>query len=274
MKPLIIILIILTTILLLWAIVPRVWYPNKLVTFKRKTCYPNKFSIIPKTNIDTIYEKIFETEDLNQLSSRQITIEDYIIDVQKEEPEKVFTPLESVVKDSQNVHDSFIQSGLSYNYVEEEIDLTDAQKMNSIIEYSGEDPVIEKIICKIKKRNVPMTLYNDSTEFDILWNTFNQGCENVKNQILLTLREFSLSEFLDCSTGIASKIREAAFINCPEKMPMHKALLQQHLLSKASILHNEQNMDFESVKAKLIQDYSDTYPAEDLRQIIFEWGEI
>jgi len=275
MKPLFIILIILTCILLIWTIVPRVWYPSKLVSFKRHTNYPNKFSIIPKNSIDTVYEKVFETEDINQLATRQITIEDYIIDVDVEtEPEKNYTPLESVIKDSQNVHDSFIQSGLSHNYIKEESDLTDTQKMNAIIEYSGEDPIIEKMVCKIKKRDVPMTLYNDSTEFDILWETFNQGCENVKNQILLTLRQFSLSEFLDCSTGISSKIREAAFINCPEKMPIHKALLQQVLLAKASVLHNEENMDFNIVKTKLISEYSDIYPTEDLEELINEWGEI
>ena len=272
MDKLIIIFIILLSSLLIYTLIPNTWYPNKLVTFKRKCKYPNKFSIIPKVSIDTVYEKVFEKEDISHLNTNMITIDDYIIDIENE-PQKTSRPLESVISDSQNVHDSYIQSGLSHNYTETPDDFTDIQKMNTIIEYSGEDPIIEKMVCKIKKRNVEMTKYNGSTEFDILWNTFNSGCENVKNQILLILRQFSLSEFLPCSTGVASQIREASFINCPEKMPIHQALLQQHLLAKASVLNREENMNFETVKSKLISEYSDIYPVKDLEKIISEWGE-
>ena len=269
--------IILFFILFLICIFPKKWYPSRLITFRRKTTYPNKFSIIQKTEIPTVYEKVFEPRDIVELETeRVVTIHDYLIDLEPVElPTKKKTPLESVISDSQNVHDSYIQTGLSYNYKPlEKTDITDADKMNMILEYSGWDPMIEKAVCRIKNRNTEMTKYEDDTEFEVLWNTFTTGCNNVKDQLLLVLKGFQLSENLPCPTGVTSQIREAAYINEPEKTPIHEALLQQYMLNKASIYAKEHNMTSELIKDKLIDEYSAIYPEESLTKIIDEWGEL
>lgn len=277
-----ILLIIAFTILFLLCVIPRKWYPSRLVTYKRKTTYPNKFSIVPKKEIDTVYEKVFEPRDISELTEQGTAnldlindIHNYLIDLEPLEIQVKKTPLESIISDSQNVHDSYIQSGLSKDYVSPKKDkLTDSDKMNSILEYSGWDPDIEKAVCRIKKRNTEMTKYNDDTEFDILWDTFNSGCENVKNQLLVVLKSLQLSEFLPCPTGVVSQIRESIFINEPEKAPVHQPLLQQCMLNKASVLAKEPGMTSRIISDKLIAEYKSIYPEKDLRKIIDEWGTI
>ena len=231
---------------------------RKPIIIKKKENYINTFDFLPKKYVNTITEKVYMPEERNMIITyADFTFDDNILS-KNEKP---------VYLDSQNVHDSYLQNSLSKDFEISEINPEKCK--NKIITFVNNDPEIIDVIEKIKKRNIKMIKYNNSTEFDILCDTFEKGDTNVKNQIILVLRSW-ISD-LPCCTGVVSNIREASFINTPELIPVHKNTLQQMMLSKASTYNTT---DLKVIREKLIQEYQQTYLVKDIEKIIDDWGEI
>ena len=235
---------------------------RKLVTFRKKEKYINYFKspLVPKDTIKTEYVRLFEPQDIIFNNNRIANdpreyLADNLIDFDFQD-----------TLGPQDVHDSYIQNGLSGTHKASETEPKTDAKFKDLISFSGSDPDILEILTKIKKRNCRMVKYDDRKELDIIYDTFITGTENVKSQVMTVLREM-FREGLTCPTGTVSRVREAAFIDYPEKMPVSKQNLQQQMLAKASIFQG----NYSELRKSLVSEYSDVYPEEDLHKIIDEW---
>ena len=232
---------------------------RKPIIIKKKENYINTFDFLPKKYVNTVTEKVYMPEERNLITYADFTFDDLDQTLSKN--------IKPVYLDSQNVHDSYLQNSLSKDFKLSEINPEKCE--NKIISFANNDPEIIDVVEKIKKRNIKMIKYNNSTEFDILCDTFEKGDDNVKNQIILVLRSW-ISD-IPCCTGVVSNIREASFINTPERIPVHKNTLQQLMLSKASTYNTS---DLKIIREKLITEYSSIYLLKDIEKIIDDWGEI
>lgn len=167
-----------------------------------------------------------------------------------------------------DVHDSFIQKGHSNNYGSENFTNFSGESQ-SIFDFS-KDKQVQDVLKKIQDRNKPMVLYDMQPEMTVIEKTFQNGDKNVKHQIINVLKEID-SEGLMCPTGVVTRIREASFINEPEKIPVTKSVLQQQMLNKAASL-NQEFQDYSKTKEALLNHYSDTYPTDQIQSIIDEWN--
>jgi hypothetical protein len=231
---------------------------RKMITVHKTSKYNNTFKskLVPKSTINTRYVRVFEPQDIifnngimddprNYLDDRLIQFGD---------------------SGSQDVHDSYIQNGLSGTFKESESDLKTEAKFSELLSFSGKDPEILDVLTKIKKRNCKMVKYDDRPELDIIYDTFKTGTANVKSQVMTVLREM-FREGITCPTGTVSRVREASFIEYPEKMPVSKKDLQQQMLAKASIFEG----NTAALRNHLVSHYSDVYPEKDIHEIIDEW---
>jgi len=205
---------------------------------KYRGCVKNQFKTIP-----TEYQNLYQYEDVPFI---------------KKEPAKVETKID--------VHDSSIQKGHSLKYSKE---TNSTQNEVDILQYTQNDKDVQVVLEKIQKRNSPMVLYNMEPEMSVINQTFKQGDTNVKNQVITILREIG-REGLMCPTGVVTRIREAAFINEPEKLPVTENMLQQQMLTKAAALNNT-FQDYRKTKQALLDEYSEMYPRDKIQKIIDEW---
>lgn len=285
---------ILIILLLVFAfvIVQKTWYPERdlIILKKTKNLKNNEYKFIPE-NIKSTYEKVYQPNEAPEPVPKyvpQITLADFdgIDDRQFN-----FGPVQPQPKDfTQDVHDSYIQSGLSKSFKEnvikknedkiyENADKKKQEKINEIIKYAGPEnsAKVKKVLDLISQRNNKMVLYDNKREIDLIYDAFSTGNQNVRNQILLVLSEIELegvkNDKLDiCATGTTSRILESTFIDNPQKMPVEKASVEQGMMSKASFYFYEQNKSMEETKENLIKDFSDVYPVDKIEKIINEWG--
>lgn len=163
--------------------------------------------------------------------------------------------------DQQNVHDSIIQKSISkeYNSIEKGKNpriLEDIINRNP--QHSRE---IESIIESIKKRNSSIYNLNGDGELNVLENVWNNGNDNVKDQIINELLDCKKDTGdLYCPTGVVSRIIQANFIENVNNIPRTKNVYKEEMLSKASIL-KEKNLDLTELEFKdlLLNQYSKDY---------------
>jgi hypothetical protein len=201
----------------------------------------------------------------------------------------------NVVEDTQNVHDTQIQSQLKKGY--EKIKESKFNMMNSrgddfneddILKYASElkkdTKVLGRILMEIKERDSYISNFGLDSEYKVLENTWKTGNDNVKCQIINNL--FDCRENLDivCPTGVASRIVESAFIDTPENMPRTKKMFVTEMLSKASLIRDTLEDSISSLdeteqtailKRNILKsyviDYKDILTTEEIREYTEDW---
>jgi hypothetical protein len=199
------------------------------------------------------------------------------------------------VVDTQNVHDTQIQSQLKKGY--EKIKESKFNMMNSrgddfneddILNYASElkkdTKVLGRILMEIKERDSYISNFGLDSEYKVLENTWKTGNDNVKCQIINNL--FDCRENLDivCPTGVASRIVESAFIDTPENMPRTKKMFVTEMLSKASLIRDTLEDSISSLdeteqtailKRNILKsyviDYKDILTTEEIREYTEDW---
>jgi hypothetical protein len=270
---------------------------NKTVKYKRKTNLPVRFNR-PRDTVNLNLELHFDDNDINYIPHQllQPQIESYYIQphpLEINQLQELFNqPLEPAFdRDSQNVHDSFIQNYTSkkyndYNGIDTENITNLKQDILHFASNNSKKNDLQNVLDQIESRNSSLTKFNDDCEMDILQKTWENGNDIIKAQIINELLDCKNGHDIYCPTGVATRIVNANFIEEPEKMAKTKEIFHQEMMNTASTLRTEMENDesynnlspdtqTETFKINLIkkytQDYKDIIKPEEIIEMTGDW---
>lgn len=192
----------------------------------------------------------------------------------------------------QNVHDSLIQDNIKLK--SEKIKGTNAAStteilyQKEIIDYAQRKHnggKIYDILMQIKNRNSHITNIN-STEVQVLNDSWAAANENVKVQIINELLDSVVNGYIVCPTGVVSRILSADIVEDPESGPRTQEILRVEMLATASQVradleadnHYMQLNDIEqtvmlkdALKKKYIENYTGVVSMERVEAELESW---
>lgn len=154
------------------------------------------------------------------------------------------------IEDVQNVHCNIVQKYIRKIYEDADIEssresVSDTDVIAEILEYSGDDPVIRKVLNKIQTRNSNITNVGDKTEMDLLrtiWEKANTDT-NIKNFLMTQLKDCEENGSIVCPTGVSTRLAVSTLVNDPESFPKTKDTLNKEMMNTASSIRNELEQD-------------------------------
>lgn len=263
----VLLVIVLLLLYLAWAWVLVRARPVIVVRYRDVYRNPQPYrSHVRRPMIPTVYTQIYDPHDDNRPGTGTGTGLGQV----------PLTPEARFINDEQNVHDSAIQNAIVQRYENLEKDAEEGY-VQRMIQYF-DDSEITKVIRRMCRFKVPLSRFN-KTQIEILGDTFESGDDNVRGHLRRVLSDMTRPwkkgdkgfDGFRCPTGNVTRILEAAFINDPQNMPRTKAMLQQEMLMRASVLSRE-HASFDRVRSDLVKEYSGAATEADLHDIINEWG--
>ncbi len=250
-----------------------VWYANRsmVTVIDRPAVFHNREPFGPRV-FETVYRQIF---DLNDLALFDLT---ELIDSSVKLPAHVEPAVRNFVQDKENVHNSFVQTGLSKYYTENlRTAGTDPKTAwQTLSAFFGDTPVLGTLLEEHPTQKLEM--YDSKSVLDILYDVYQAGSANVRSALASILP--TLDDDM-CPTGKASRIVEAAFIEQPENTPTSKIMVQTAMLHKASALKAEAEVKGlgpdetkKLIVKTLMDEYAPRYGAKKVAEIIAEWQDI
>lgn len=228
--------------------------------------------------ITTRYQRIFNTGDI------EFYLNDILGDFGSEIPRDLQILKDrdyasyKFVNDRENLHDSFIQKGLSEKY---KLMLTDGTKNTEakLKELLRAFPKQNSVINRIANSRNKLTMYNNRTQLEILYDVYNNGSDNVKAHLGQILSEIQ-SEGLKCSMGNISRIVQASYVENPEQIPITQAMVTQQMLMRAGIiskeLESQGNVDpkliSKQITETLVAEYGKQYGEKQITEMVKGWN--
>lgn len=214
---------------------------NQIIRYKKETFLPQKLNVSNnKKSVDLNLELWIDYNDIDYIPP-------YLL---QQRSQNIIPDVPEIIhdRDSQNVHDSFIQNYTSRKYNESNENNNSNKSQNiqqDIIDFAPitQKQNIQDILNKISLRNSTLTKFNNDHEMDILQTTWDNSNNIVKAQIINELLDCRDGNELYCPTGVATRIVNANFIEEPEKMAKTKELFHQEMMNTAANLRTELESD-------------------------------
>ena len=261
-----------------------IWY-----TFKTKQVVPAPEGLIKLQIKPELYSDIpgrdvvFERADIEYYEEQPRMLLDYIdFDLPRHQ-------VDIPDADNQNVHDSFVQKSIRKIFSEVSDTWGDIDTcIREILQETGGDPEIKKVLDKIKNRNSNIVNLGDKNESQILVNTWEKAKnnDNIKRFLITQLRDSIENNSVVCPTGIVTRLGAALQVETPENFPktrdniveemMYTAAKLQNTLEKdphyTNLSDNEQTDKFKSdLMNKYSNDYSGILTTDEINEIVAPW---
>jgi len=178
--------------------------------------------------------------------------------------------------DPQSVHDTYIQSKLKKDFKNKLHSTQTPQIPNETFEKLRETSSVKHVIDKIEKRNSTLSGYENKTEMEILKETWENGDENIKNQIINSLKDCIEDEKLVCATGVVSRILSSNYINNPDEFPKTKEILHSEIMYFVNKIRDntpEDQFTSEYVKQEINKEFSKTLSKDQIDNLTKDWIE-
>ncbi len=253
-------------------VVYAVSHRTMVTVIERPSVYQNTAPFGPRT-FPTTYRQIFDVHDLRFFDLTELA--DLVDDTIKL-PAHVEPAVKSFVQDRENVHSSYIQTGLSktYNETLRTPGVDPKTAWQALSGFFGAAPELDSLLEDHPTQK--MEMYSGDSVLDILYNVYNSGTAAVRTALRGVLP--TLDDDM-CATGKASRIIETAFIERPEDTPVTKMMVQASLLHKASALKADAaarglgpDETKKTIVSSLTDEYAPRYGAKKVNEIIAEWG--
>lgn len=275
-----IVFVIILVVIILGTVLGYHYYNRKQVVVSYDN-FTNSINI-KKDKKEYIIEPVdimYYNNDTNEIGNGILSYDDFTFDEIIIEPELIErpeqvppTPLINRI-DSQNVHDSLVQSGvkdihknIKKNVIQE--NLKDYKVYNDI---TTQFPEMSSILEKIYKRNSKISNI-DKREVDVIKDVWMASLDdpNIKEYFILQLKDcVSDSGHLHCPTGVVTRLTSSLMINDPENMPKDTGSYKDEVLSKFSLLKNKFE-DNNKIKDLIVQEYPET-TRQKISEFIDSW---
>jgi hypothetical protein len=174
--------------------------------------------------------------------------------------------------DTQNVHDTLIQRQLKQDALQNLV--TPTYTSVSLDDLYASDDKLKEIVQKIKNRNATLSGYNNKTEMEILHDTWQNGNDNVRNQLRNELKECIENGHLVCPTGTVSRILNSKYIETPEKIPKTKEMYHEDILNFSAKIRQdtpEDKFSSEFLLDAIKKEYTPLLTEEEIDDFTKDW---